>query len=72
MAMVITCCKDCVPPKRYPGCGAHCKEYKEQKKQLELKKEALRKSLKEDDIIPSDFNDISYVDYKKRKRRKRY
>lgn len=24
-------CKDCKPPKRYPGCGSHCKEYKEEK-----------------------------------------
>lgn len=27
----IKCCKDCVPPKRYPGCGANCKEYKDEK-----------------------------------------
>lgn len=27
----IDCCKDCKPPKRYPGCGDHCEEYKKQK-----------------------------------------
>ena len=27
----INCCKDCIAPKRYPGCGEHCKEYKEEK-----------------------------------------
>lgn len=27
----IKCCKDCKPPKRYPGCGGKCKEYKEEK-----------------------------------------
>lgn len=25
--MMIRCCKNCVPPKRYPGCGAKCPEY---------------------------------------------
>ena len=29
----VKCCKGCVPPKRYPGCGDHCKEYKEEKAQ---------------------------------------
>lgn len=27
----IKCCKDCKPPKRYPGCGDHCPEYKKEK-----------------------------------------
>lgn len=36
--MNITCCRDCKPPKRYPGCGANCAEYKEQKKNLEDEK----------------------------------
>lgn len=38
----IKCCKDCVPPKRYPGCGANCKEYKEAKAQFEADKEKMR------------------------------
>ena len=29
--VIINCCKDCKPPKRYPGCGADCDEYKKQK-----------------------------------------
>lgn len=29
--MIIKCCKNCVPPKRYPGCGAICPEYKEER-----------------------------------------
>ena len=28
---IIKCCIDCKPPKRYPGCGDKCKEYKEEK-----------------------------------------
>lgn len=27
----IRCCKYCKPPKRFPGCGDTCKEYKEEK-----------------------------------------
>lgn len=29
--MAIYPCKDCVPPKRYPGCHDHCQEYKDVK-----------------------------------------
>ena len=25
--IMIYCCKDCVAPKRYPGCHDHCPEY---------------------------------------------
>lgn len=25
--MAITCCKECVAPKRYPGCHGSCVEY---------------------------------------------
>ena len=28
---MIWCCKDCVAPKRYPGCHDHCPEYLVQK-----------------------------------------
>lgn len=28
---MIWCCKDCVAPKRYPGCHDHCPEYLAQK-----------------------------------------
>ena len=27
----IKCCNGCIPPKRYPGCGGKCKEYKKEK-----------------------------------------
>lgn len=33
--MAIKCCKDCVPPKRYPGCHSHCPEYIEEKAEYE-------------------------------------
>ena len=41
--MKITCCKDCVAPKRYPGCSDKCPEYKEQRAELDKVKEAERK-----------------------------
>lgn len=28
----IKCCKDCVAPKRYPGCHSNCPEYLMEKK----------------------------------------
>lgn len=31
LRMAIKCCSGCKPPKRYPGCGSHCKEYIEEK-----------------------------------------
>lgn len=35
----IQCCKDCIPPKRHPGCGAICEDYKAEKARIaELKK----------------------------------
>lgn len=31
MSMSINSCKECKPPKRYPGCHDHCQEYLAQK-----------------------------------------
>ena len=31
MSMTINSCKECKPPKRYPGCHDHCQEYLAQK-----------------------------------------
>lgn len=39
--MGIKCCKDCVPPKRYPGCHSTCSEYLSEKKEYEEQKQAL-------------------------------
>jgi hypothetical protein len=45
---MISCCKDCKPPKRYPGCGEHCPEYKKEKAEHiadeKRKKEYIKKS----------------------------
>lgn len=36
--MAIKCCKDCVPPIRYPGCHAKCEQYKVEKAKWEEEK----------------------------------
>ena len=41
--MRITCCNNCVAPKRYPGCHGTCPEYLEQRAELDKEKEAERK-----------------------------
>lgn len=40
--MRISCCYNCVPPKRHPGCHSTCPEYIEEKKQSEKMREAIR------------------------------
>lgn len=34
----INCCRDCVPPKRHPGCHSACEEYIKAKEQYEKDK----------------------------------
>lgn len=41
--MAVRCCKDCVPPKRYPGCSDHCPDRIAEKLIDDLRKEAYRK-----------------------------
>lgn len=41
--MSIKCCYGCVAQKRYPGCGATCPEYLEEKAKDAREKEAYRK-----------------------------
>lgn len=40
--MKIKCCKDCVAPKRYPGCHGVCPEYIHEKALWEEEKTAIR------------------------------
>lgn len=37
----ITCCRECVAPKRHPGCQSHCEEYLRQKKLHDEEKEMI-------------------------------
>ena len=68
--MAIKCCKDCVPPTRYPGCHAKCSKYLEEKAEYEKQKEYARAHKT---VIPTnyDFDKIVYASFKRRKRRNR-
>ena len=40
--MPIKCCKDCVPPQRFPGCHAKCSKYLEEKAKWEEEKKFIK------------------------------
>ena len=70
MRLSIHCCKYCVAPKRHQGCHATCKEYNEEKVQLNKDKNKLRNDIKN---VPNfsiyDFDEIAYTKHCKSKRR---
>lgn len=47
----VDCCKDCKPPKRYPGCGDHCEEYKKQKAKYSADKKREKEYLKNHPVL---------------------
>lgn len=54
---LIKCYRNCVPPKRYPGCGAKCEEYKKEKEELKLKREYIRKDREAHPVLTTyDFH----------------
>lgn len=61
----IECCKDCKPPKRYPGCGDHCKEYKEEKAKLK-EQMAAAEANKPHVITQYDYNRVRSCASRKR------
>lgn len=63
---IIKCCHGCVPPKRYPGCGAHCQEYKDEKAELERMKAAAKAAMPAP-ITEYDFNRVRSTASRKRK-----
>ena len=66
--MAIKCCKDCVPPTRYPGCHAKCEQYKAEKAKWEEEKAKARKAVM---LTNYDFDEIAYASSKRHKRRNR-
>lgn len=58
--MAIKCCKDCVPPTRYPGCHDKCEQYKTEKAEYEKQKE-YAKAHKTVILTNYDFNKIDYI-----------
>lgn len=65
-----TCCKDCTPPKRNPGCHSKCEEYLKQKADWEAAKEKA-KANRPPSLSNYDFNEINYAHCKRHKRRQR-
>lgn len=73
MAIHIHCCKECVSPKRHINCHSTCKEYLDEKKQLEKDKEIIRKNKESQNFRISlyDYDRICYADYKEARQRNR-
>lgn len=69
--MGIKCCKDCVPPQRYPGCHGHCQKYLEEKRLYEIQKQKER-ATKSPRLTNYDFDEIAYSACKRHKRRRDY
>ncbi len=65
----IKCCKDCKPPKRYPGCGADCEEYKNEKQKHELRKEKERANKNKNPILGKHDFDMLQPKSERRKRK---
>ena len=67
--MSIKCCKNCVAPKRHPGCHSTCQEYQDAIEENKKEKEWLKQNTYPE-ITNYDFNEIRYVDNKRHKRKK--
>lgn len=68
--MPIKCCKDCVPPQRYPGCHTKCIMYLEEKAKWEEEKKLI-KANKAIMLTNYDFDEIVFSTCKRHKRRNR-
>lgn len=53
--MGITCCKDCVPPKRHLNCHSECDDYIQEKSKHEEVRNEIRK------LKTADYNMHYYV-----------
>ena len=65
------CCHKCVPPKRYPGCGDHCKEYKDTKARIaEMKAaDAHRRGRDVPTVYAQQMDSIARAERKRKKKR---
>lgn len=70
MVNTYKCCKDCMPPKRYPGCHGHCEEYLGEKKELDKIRERLARERKyNQDYYESSMAKVRYFQKKKKNAR---
>lgn len=68
--MAIKCCKNCVPPTRYPGCHGTCQRYLEEKAQWEKDKVKIRQDMPAT-IRPSDFEMLACMHRQRKDNRHR-
>ncbi len=68
--MAIKCCKDCVPPARYPGCHDRCSKYLEEKAKWEEEKKLMRKE-RDYIIYPSDFEMLACMHRSRKDKRRK-
>lgn len=55
----IKCCFGCVPPKRYPGCGDRCPEYKAEKAKIAEEKQREKEYKDNHPVLKAyDFNKV--------------
>lgn len=54
MIMWFDCCKNCVAPKRYPGCHSHCQEYIDIRAEYDKRKAAHNQKREIDCAIAAD------------------
>lgn len=52
---LITCCKDCIAPKRHIGCHSDCKQYIKEKAEFEEEKKKMKEN-KNHVISTNEFN----------------
>ena len=63
------CCKNCIPPKRYPGCDGHCEEYLSEKKELDkIREKIARERRYNDDYYSASGRRVEY--FKKQQNKK--
>lgn len=70
--MPIKCCKDCVPPQRYPGCHAKCSKYLEEKAKWEEWKKEMATRMSIGPLSNYEYDEIAYARCKRHKRHRNY
>ena len=59
MGKTIQCCRNCVAPKRHPGCSDTCKDYKREKEQFTREKDWLKQCNEQARDIVKSCQDIN-------------
>lgn len=65
---MISCCRDCVAPKRHPGCHDKCPEYLEQRARYDELKDAENKRRELKGNLIAQRNEVYYKAMKHRRK----